>query len=159
MKRRKPAETSKRGDEKKVNSKVDFSLDLADIPDIEAVWEESHSLRALVVKALSPVLDQLADWKNNQRADYRKILKVMERVARLDRVTDEKHVTADGLKRGVYEMRAHKGHARVMFFYDDDADQTAICTNTYWKGQGDQARAFDLAVSLMELWKRARIKN
>lgn len=156
MKKRDPEEKKLTRNEKVVNSRVDFIFELYDIPDIEAAWEESHELRAIVINGKSPVLNELAAWKKTERADYKKILKVMERVARLDRVIDEKHVTADGARRGVYEMRAHKGHARVLFFYDEAPDFTVILTNCYWKGRGDQTKAFDLAVRMMELWKQAK---
>lgn len=159
MKPRKPAEQGKLRVGNRVNSRVDYLLELSDIPDMEAAWEESHSIRALVINGKSPVLDHLADLKRNALADYKKIIKVMERVARLGRVIDEKHVKQDAEKRGIYEMRAHKGHARVLFFYDEDTNQTVICTLGYWKGRGDQSKAFDLAVRMMEIWKQRKSRK
>ena len=130
-----------------------MGITLHHIPDVEPEWEQSHRVRALVIDGKSPVLTQLAQWKSSEPADYKKIMRVMERVARLDRVKDEKHVRADGAKSDIFEMRAHRGKARVFFFYDNDQTRTAICVHTFWKGSGNQSKAFEQAATMMALWR------
>jgi putative component of toxin-antitoxin plasmid stabilization module len=136
-----------------VNLKIDKQCKLVDIEGVDKRWEESHRIRALVIDGKSPVCDQLAKWKTSEQPDYKKIMKVMALVARQKRVINEMHVTSDGARSGIREMRAHRGHARVLFFYDDDSCETVICVHACWKGRGDQSRAFDLAAEMMRLWK------
>ncbi|MCC5875327.1 MAG: hypothetical protein JJU11_03810 [Candidatus Sumerlaeia bacterium] len=133
-----------------------MELKLSKIPEVHDEWEQSHRVRALTINGKSPFMDVFANWKSAEPADYKKIMKVMERVARLDRVRDEKHVKADDNKSGIYEMRAHTRRARVLFFYDDDTCKTAICVHTYWKGAGNQETAFEQAVALMKLWQASK---
>jgi hypothetical protein len=63
------------------------------------------------------VLETLDEWKSREQADYRRILRVLRYVGSMERVNDEKHVKVDDQRRGRYEMRAHRGHARMLFFY------------------------------------------
>lgn len=135
-----------------VNSGVDTELRLVSIPGVHPEWEESHPVRALEINGVSPALDALADWKRVQQADFKKIMKVIERVARLVRVLDEKHVTPDARRTGIYEMRAHRGHARLMFFYEPGPRGTAVCVLPFWKGVGNQRTAFDRALAMKRMW-------
>jgi len=52
----------------------------------------------------------------------------------------------------VYEMRADKGHARLMFFYDIEEESIIICTNHFWKGKGLQDTAFKKCAEFKELY-------
>ena len=94
----------------------------------------------------SPALEALVDWSQNQKPDFKKIKKVIQIVGQTHRVQNEKHVTKSSNKKheNVYEIRADKGHARLMFFYSED-EGTAIfvCTNPYWKGEGNHDQAFE----------------
>ena len=84
----------------------------------------------------------------------------MKRVGQTIRVRDPKHVkkSTNPKHKDVYEMRADKGHARLMFFYSRrDKTAVAACTNKYWKGQGDQNQAFELCDQLRRKYEETEI--
>ena len=119
---------------------------ISDISQEHWLWK----LRVLTLEKdnvkKSPALEALVDWSQNQKPDFKKIKKVIQLVGQSRRVKNEKHVkkSSDPKHDNVYEIRADKGHARLMFFYSED-EGTAIfvCTNPYWKGQGSQGCAFE----------------
>jgi len=113
-------------------------VELVDIEDVKEEWQTAHRVKALAVNGRSPALDALADWKKNQRADYKKIVKALRLAAANDRVLNENHVKWSP-DQGVGEMRAHRGHARLFFFYTEDEEEIVVCTNAYWKAKPSRA--------------------
>jgi len=71
-------------------------------------------------------------------------------------VTDEKLVTkcANPNHGNVYEARAHKGKARLMFFYSEEEEAVIVCTNPFWKGQGNQDGAFSTCAKLKSIFEK-----
>ena len=134
-----------------------MKIELVEIPGMTLSDQTRWRIRALALDGQSPVLTSLLQWATSQKTDYNKIIKVMRIVGQSHRVTNQKHVRKSGNSShdNVYEMRADKSHARVMFFYDTDQD-FAICTHRYWKGKGhssrDQATAFDQCERLREIY-------
>jgi mRNA-degrading endonuclease RelE of RelBE toxin-antitoxin system len=123
-----------------------MKLNLIEIPELNLPASDSGKIKALQVENKSPALEALLTWKREAPIDYKKILKVMKLLAGRGRVTDEKHVkkTAKPKQHGdVYEMRAHRGKARLFFFYDTIDESIVICTNAFDKGKGDQNAAFE----------------
>jgi hypothetical protein len=58
---------------------------------------------------------------------------------------------------GIYYMRAHRGHARVNFFYDNGSGEVVICTNAYWKAKpsrSEQNKSFGICANLREIYYR-----
>ena len=82
-------------------------------------------------------------------------MKVMRWLGQFNRIRNEKQVTKSAKFADVYEMRADKGHARIMFFYDPEAG-TAICTNAYWKGKGSQDHAFQACDGFRKVYFRCK---
>ena len=144
---------------KDVNLKVDNRrLTLRDIPGLEAKGQARCKVKALEIDGRCPVLSQLLKWKRNLPADYKKIMKVMRFVESLDRVRDKNHVkpSDNPSHANVYEMRAHKGHARLMFFYHK-GQAIAVCTNPYTKAKtshAEQDQAFALCNRLRVLFEQ-----
>lgn len=134
---------------------------LAEIPGITSSDQTRWRLRVLTVNGNSPVLTSLLHWATSEKTDHKKIIKVMRIVGQSQRVTNEKHVRKSGnpAHDNVYEMRADKSRARVMFFYDD-VEGRVICTVPYWKGKGhsgrDQSTAFDRCERLRKLYFETR---
>lgn len=143
---------------------MQFILDSVEglAPSDQTHWK----IKVLVIETegqkKSPALDALDDWGENQKADFKKIIKVMKRVGQTTRVMEPKHVkkSKNPKHENVYEMRADKGHARLMFFYSE-AEQTAVavCTNPYWKGNGNQDQAFDLCDQLRRQYEKQLEQN
>lgn len=112
-----------------------MSLKLIDVPGItphdQLVWK----VRILQINGSDLVLPELLAWEKSSPADHKKIMKVLKMVGQLDRIRDEKKVKKSKNPKydGVYEIRADKGHARVMFFYDNKSQAAVVCTNSYWK--------------------------
>ena len=110
----------------------------------------------------SPALEALADWSQNQKADFKKIKKVIQIVGQTHRVHDKKHVKkSSNLKHeNVYEMRAHRGLARMMFFYSED-EGTAIfvCTNKFWKTDDNQDQAFDACNNFRIAYEKQKLEE
>lgn len=138
-----------------------MKLDLQEIGGLSQNDQLHWQIRALVIERegqrKSPALDALDKWRADQKGDFNKIIKVMKRVAQARRVRDEKHIkrSSDSDHGDIYEMRAHRGHARLMFFYSEH-EKTAIvvCTNSHWKGKGSQDQAFATCAQLKRLYEQ-----
>ena len=137
-----------------------MKLDLHEIPGLSQNDQTHWQIRALVMETegqrRSPALDALNEWRTNQRGDFNKIIKVMKRVAQTTRVRDPNHVKrSENPDHGeVYEMRAHRGHARLMFFYGKhQKTAVVVCTNSHWKTKGNQDQAFKLCSQLKQLYE------
>ncbi|MFH0880809.1 MAG: type II toxin-antitoxin system RelE/ParE family toxin [Lentisphaerota bacterium] len=133
-------------------------LRLVNIPFVDEGPQSRCRVVALEMDGKCPVLADLLDWKRNAKADFKKIVKVMRYVGQLGRVRNEKHVKkSDNPRHGeIYEMRAHKGSARVMFFYDERGQAIAVCTNTYFKtkpSRQEQDETFELCARMRTLYK------
>ena len=135
---------------------------ILDISQEHWIWK----LRVLTLEKngskKSPALEALVDWSQNQKNDFKKISKVIERVGQNQRVRDEKHVkkSSNPKHRNVYEMRADKGHARLLFFYSEH-EKTAVfvCTNPFWKGKGSQDQAFETCDQLRRLYEQQKLEE
>jgi hypothetical protein len=116
----------------------------------QSVWQ----VRALAINGRSPVLTELLAWQKDSAADYRKIMKVLRIVGQFPRLTDSKKVkkSSNPKHHNIYEMRADKGHARLMFFYSEDDEAVIVCTTPYWKGRGNQANAFNQCAALQAIY-------
>lgn len=133
-------------------------ISLADIPGIDLGSHMRWRVVALELDGKSPVLAGLLEWKRNNEADYKKIMKVMRIAAQMERVRDPNHVKKSDNPdhKGVYEMRAHKGSARVMFFYSERDRAVIVCTNPYFKSkpsQSEQDNAFALCARMKALYE------
>jgi phage-related protein len=134
------------GKSEKVNLKVDTTaIRLVEIPEVGPEWESEHKIRALAVGGRAPAIDFLVQLKRDHRDDYKRILKVMRLVGTQTRVRNENHVKRGKQHREIYEMRAHKGHARLLFFYAQAA--VVICTHGFRKAKesaaAEQNREFE----------------
>lgn len=135
---------------------------ISDISQEHWLWK----LRVLTLEKnnvkKSPALEALVDWSQNQEPDFKKIKKVIQLVGQTHRVRNEKHVKKSNHPKhdNVYEIRADKGHARLMFFYSED-EGTAIftCTNPYWKGEGSQDQAFETCNKLRLAYEKQRAEE
>lgn len=133
-----------------------MAVELIQIPGVtnhhQIVWQ----IRVLQINGRNLVLGSLAEWQRTSPGDYKKIMKVLQMVGQLDRIRDEKHVKrSDNPKHdGVYEIRAHRGSARLMFFYSEKTQSAVICTNAYWKAKDskkEQDQAFETCHKLKQI--------
>lgn len=133
-------------------------ITLEEIPGLNATHQSCWQVRALAIDGKSPALAALDEWASSSPDDYKKILKVLRMVGQFDRVHDETKVTksADSDHGDVYEIRAHKGHARLFFFYSESDESVIVCTNSFWKGKGSQSAAFALCAKLKALFLRTQ---
>lgn len=150
----------------RVKLNLDTPIELKDIRTVQPEWQVAHQIRALVVAGRTHSLGDLETWQKDQKPDWKKIARSIERACRNKRVIDPKCVKKDNYggkkleKRRdsanppIYELRADKGKARVMFFYTPDEQEIIVCTNTYWKtGDADeQTRAFGKARRLRDVY-------
>jgi len=135
---------------------------ISDFSQAHWIWK----LRVLTLEKngskKSPALEALVDWSENQEQDFKKISKVIARVGQLHRVQDEKHVkkSSNPKHENVYEIRADKGHARLMFFYSEH-EKTAVfvCTNPYWKNKGNQDQAFETCDKFRRLYEQQKLEE
>ena len=136
-----------------------MAVELIQIPGVtnhhQIVWQ----IRVLQINDRNLVLGSLAEWQRTSPGDYKKIMKVLQMVGQLDRIRDEKHVKkSDNPKHdGVYEIRAHRGSARLMFFYSEKTQSAVICTNAYWKAKDskkEQDQAFETCHKLKQIYEQ-----
>src|SRR5712671_3764441 len=118
-------------------------LEICDINVVPRSAGQIWSIKALVIDGRCPVVASLEKWGRNSKADFKSIVKVMKIVISIDRVRNPSHVVkcADKSLGDIYEMRADKLNARIMYFYDVKK-RFVICTNPYEKNEGLQINAF-----------------
>jgi len=116
-------------------------------------WETRHAIRALEINGKCRVYEELIDLKRSNPADFKKLMKVIRKVACQERVMNEKQVVRGKGWPEVYEIRAHRGNARLYFFYTPDNSEIVVCTNSYWKSKRskkEQDEAFQRADRLRQ---------
>ena len=112
-----------------------MAIELIQIPGVTNHHQIIWQVRVLQIDGRNLVLGHLAEWSRNSPADFKKIMKVLSMIGQVDRIRDPKKVKKSENPKhdGIYEIRADKGSARLMFFYCDKNQSVVICTNTYWK--------------------------
>jgi len=135
------------------------SVELIQIPGVTNQHQTHWLVRALQINGRDLVLGSLAEWQRKSPGDYKKIMKVLSMIGQVDRIRDEKKVKkSDNPKHdGVYEIRADKGSARLMFFYCEKTQAAVICTNTYWKAKDskkEQDQAFETCHKLKQFYEQ-----
>jgi hypothetical protein len=134
-----------------------MAIELIQIPGVTNQHQTRWLVRVLQFNDRDLVLGSLVKWKRESPSDYNKIMKVLQMIGQLDRIRDEKHVKkSDNPKHDkVYEIRAHRGSARLMFFYCEKNQSAVICTNTYWKAKDskkEQDQAFETCHKLKQIY-------
>lgn len=122
-----------------------MKVELLEIPGLAASDQTACRIRVLSIDGKSLALAALELWESAENADFKKIMKNIRILGQLGRdVRDEKRVKkcSNPSFDGTYEIRADKGSARLMFFFDDAEGLLVICTNDFWKGSGNQDTAF-----------------
>jgi putative component of toxin-antitoxin plasmid stabilization module len=136
-----------------------MAIELIQIPGVtnhdQIIWQ----VRVLQINGRNAVLGPLIEWERKSPGDYKKIMKVLSIIGQVNRVRDEKKVkkSANPKHDGVYEIRADKGSARLMFFYCQKAQAAVICTNTYWKTKSskkEQDQAFETCHKLKQIYEQ-----
>jgi len=136
-----------------------MAVELIQIPGVtnhhQLVWQ----VRVLQVNGRDFVLGSLVEWQRTSPGDYKKIMKVLSMIGQVDRIRDEKKVkkSTNPKHDGVYEIRADKGSARLMFFYCEKTQAAVICTNTYWKAKDskkEQDQAFETCHKLKLIYEQ-----
>ena len=136
-----------------------MAVELIQIPGVtnhqQLVWQ----IRVLQINNRDLVLGPLAEWERKSPGDYKKIMKVLSIIGQVDRIRDEKKVKKSSNPKhdGVYEIRADKGSARLMFFYCEKNQAAVICTNTYWKTKSsrkEQDQAFENCHQLKQIYEQ-----
>jgi hypothetical protein len=116
-------------------------VEIAAVPDSpSARWK----VRALSINGVSPALTALDAWGAREKSDFKKIIKSLRFAAQMHRVPNENYVKkcANPKYGDVYEARAPKGLARLMFFYCNSEECVIVCTNEFWKSHHGQDQAF-----------------
>ena len=136
-----------------------MAIELIQFPGVtnhqQLVWQ----IRVLQVNGRNAVLGPLAGWQRKSPGDYKKIMKVLSIIGQVDRIRNDKKVKKSSNPKhdGVYEIRADKGSARLMFFYCEKTQAAVICTNTYWKTKSskkEQDQAFETCHKLKQIYEQ-----
>ena len=130
---------------------------LIQIPGVANHHQMVWQVRVLEIDGRNLVLSDLAEWSKKSPADFKKIMKVLFMVGQVDRIRDGKKVKKSKNHDGVYEIRADKGSARLMFFYDHATQSAVVCTNTYWKtksSEREQNNSFELCARLKKIYEQ-----
>lgn len=136
-----------------------MTVELIQIPGVTNHQQAHWLIRALQINGRDLVLGPLAEWQRKSPGDYRKIMKVLSIIGQVDRIRDEKKVKKSSNRKhdGVYEIRADKGSARLMFFYCERTQAVVICTNAYWKSKSskrEQDQAFETCHKLKQIYEQ-----
>ena len=128
-----------------------MELSLSHIPGVPDFIGARWRVRALTVNGKSPVLSQLAEWSKGEPQNYKKIVASLRLAQTQTRLQSPKHVKKCATHADVYEARADKLHARLMFFYSEDS--IIVCTNAFWKTNHGQNDAFKRCSDLKQLYE------
>jgi hypothetical protein len=136
-----------------------MAIELIQIPGVTNHQQTHWLVRVLRINGRDLVLGSLVEWERNSPGDYKKIMKVLSMIGQVDRIRDEKKVKKSGNAKhdGVYEIRADKGSARLMFFYCEKSQSAVVCTNTYWKTKSskkEQDQAFETCHKLKQIYEQ-----
>jgi len=136
-----------------------MAIELIQIPGVTNQQQTRWLVRILQINGSDLVRGSLAKWERESPGDYKKIMKVLSILGQVDRIRDEKHVKkSDNPKHDkVYEIRAHRGSARLMFFYSEKTQSAVICTNSYWKAKDskkEQDQAFETCHQLKQIYEQ-----
>ncbi len=136
-----------------------MAVELIQIPGVTNHHQLVRNIRVLQINNRNLVLGPLAEWQRKSPGDYKKIMKVLSIIGQVDRIRDEKKVKKSSNPKhdGVYEIRADKGSARLMFFYCEQTHSAVICTNTYWKTKSsrkEQDQAFETCHKLKQIYEQ-----
>jgi len=133
-----------------------MKIELHEIPGVPDLVGNFWKVRVLAIDEKSPAQEILKEWSKKQKNDYKKILKAL-RIAATDKdCLNPNHVKrSTNPKHGgkIFEARAHRGHARLMFFYSLKNKSLIVCTNHYWKGKGFQDHAFDACAKFQQFFE------
>jgi hypothetical protein len=136
-----------------------MAIELIQLPGVTNQQQTRWLVRVLQINGRDLVLGSLADWQRKSPGDHKKIMKVLSMIGQVDRIRDEKKVkkSANPKHDGVYEIRADKGSARLMFFYCEKSQSAVICTNAYWKAKSsrqEQDQAFETCHKLKQIYEQ-----
>lgn len=134
-----------------------MAIELLQIPGVTREQQLRWQIRVLQINGRNSVLGPLVEWQAKSPGDYKKIMKVLSQIGQVERIKDEKKVKKSDNHEGVYEMRADKGHARLMFFYCHKTNSAIICTNTYWKtkeSKQEQNQAFEICHKFKQIYEQ-----
>ena len=136
-----------------------MAIELIQVPGVSNHHQLVWNIRALQINGRNLVLGSLTEWERKSPGDYKKIMKVLSIIGQVDRIRDEKKgkKSSNPKHDGVYEIRADKGSARLMFFYCENIQAAVICTNTYWKTKSskkEQDQAFETCHKLKQIYEQ-----
>jgi hypothetical protein len=133
-----------------------MKIELHEVFSVPDLAENFWKVRVLVIDEKSPAQETLTEWSKKQKTDYKKILKALRIAAKRKDCLNPNHVkrsTNPNHGGKIFEVRAHRGHARLMFFYSLKNESLIVCTNPYWKGKGNQNQAFDMCAKFQQIFE------
>jgi len=136
-----------------VNLKVDITVELEDIIDLNSEREVRCRVCALKINGKAPAKAGLMDLKSWHPEDYKKILNVIRLVASRREVKSQHVKRGKGRYHDIYEMRG--GQARLFFFFEPVARAIVVCTNLYWKAKPsrkEQDQAFERSLQFRDIY-------
>jgi phage-related protein len=136
-------------------------ITLRDIAVVKPEWQTVHKIKALEINGRCPALAMLAEWAQDNKDDFKKLMKSIKLVCQNKRVINQKHVkkSSNPAHCGIYEIRADKGKPRLFFFYSNGAEEIVICTHGWDKktSQREQNSEFDKCARFKQLYETQTI--
>ncbi|MFP4379776.1 MAG: type II toxin-antitoxin system RelE/ParE family toxin [Candidatus Sumerlaeia bacterium] len=123
-----------------------MQIELIEIPGVSEEWEMEHKIRAVAINGRSDVLSFLWEVaKSKGKKGKSKAWMAMRLIAENASPPREPHVKkCKGIDEDIYEMR--QNNYRIFFFYSEDGQAIAVCTNRYQKGKGNDRKAQNEAI-------------
>lgn len=140
-----------------------MTIGLERVPGIEEQHETAYHVRALLWNGGSLALDSLAEWQRRQPMDYKQIMAGLRYVAgtkqpwenlgrvRANGVPEPAHARGAPQDHKIYEVKALKEHARILFYLAPGTPETIVLLCGFWKKRDrdpEQRRAFERAQTL-----------
>ena len=152
---------------KKSTQRLTSKWTLVDIPGLTEAEQSQWKIRCLGQKeadgsVVSPVLDQLKAWQENDEKEYEKLLRAIRYGGSNQVHRNPDLIRQDEKKRGGYEFKNTSCKCRLFFFYDRREEQIIICTNAYWKNKTspkeakEQDHAFGVCAQMKALYNEAK---
>lgn len=106
---------------------------------VKEEWQTIHRIYALEINGKCYVNDFILDVRNKDKNEYKKIIKVIKLLTTEKRIKNPNHIKSCNNRKykDIYEIRAHRGHSRISFFYEytENENEDLICVLTFWKSE------------------------
>ena len=140
-----------------VNSEVNPCLSIRELPNFPTRARDRKKIMVLLIGGRCPALEFLVERQKSSQSEYKKLIKLLSKLAENDETPNLETIKAVGTRRQLLQLDGNK-NARLYCFQEDG--NLVVCTSGFWIGRGNKRRnqnaEIEAAEALMERWRNSR---